>query len=102
MIELAALCIIVVVGIPLALFAIWAAGCLAYGAVMACAYLLASPFWLAYQCLVMLAHLVSWLCTQLYAAATNPGWRQSFLRLLDRVGSTGIKAYRLAQRLAAR
>ncbi len=102
MIELAALCVVVVVCIYLLPLALTLIGYLLYGAVMFCAYMIATPFYMAWMILVGLAHLVAWVIRQLSAAAINPGWRQSFLRMLDTVGSTGIKAYRLAQRLAAR
>ncbi len=102
MIELAALCIIVVVGIFLIPPLILAVGYLLYGAVMFCAYMIAVPFVAAYHAVILSARFIVWLVTSLYAAATNPGWRQSFLKCLDTIGSTGIKAYRLAQRLAAR
>ncbi len=93
MVELAALCIVVVFGLPLLAFAAWLAIVIMCGIAKACIYAAYAPFWIAYQILVMFAHLARWIARHLW---------QATLVLLDVVGVLGIKAYRLAQRLAAR
>lgn len=47
MIELAAILVCIVIGIPLALFAIWLAVCACYGVIVAVFYVLTAPIrWL--------------------------------------------------------
>lgn len=77
MVELAALCVVIVVGVPLALCALWVACCVGYGTVIfawqllvALVYACGFPFMIAWLALKWLARQARKLAVYLYSRAT--------------------------------